>query len=222
MRRANQVNVCFHGVGTPRRDLEPGEDRYWIDQDTFHRMLDLLAAHPAARISFDDGNWSDVDYALPALLDRGLDATFFVLAGRLGRPGSLDPGAVRHLAAEGMRIGSHGMDHADWRQMAPGVATRELVDAREILAETLGAPVTEVACPRGQYDRRALRQLREAGYDAVHTSDRARAAEGSWIQPRFSVRDGDTAESIARDVLGEPSLARRVERSVVGLAKRLR
>ena len=46
------------------------------------------------RISFDDGNASDLEIGLPALLERGLTATFFVLAGRLGRPGSLDADEV--------------------------------------------------------------------------------------------------------------------------------
>lgn len=220
--RQPSVNVCFHGVGRPRRELEPGEERYWVGIDTFQSVLDLLVGRDDVRISFDDGNWSDVEYGLPALLDRGLSATFFVLAGRLGQQGSLDADAVRHLAGHGMSIGSHGMDHATWRRMDGETATRELVDARELLSDVVGAPVTEAACPRGQYDRRALQQLRHAGYDAVHTSDRARAHADTWLQPRFSVRDDDSAETIAREVLSPPSVARRVERSVVCLAKRWR
>ena len=29
------VNVCFHGIGTPDRELEPGEDKYWISTELF-------------------------------------------------------------------------------------------------------------------------------------------------------------------------------------------
>src|SRR5687767_10674733 len=89
------INICFHGIGTPGRDLEPGESRYWIGVDTFHRVLDDLVTWPAVRISFDDGNASDVEIGLPGLLSRGLTADFFVLAGRLGAPGSLDEPAVK-------------------------------------------------------------------------------------------------------------------------------
>jgi peptidoglycan/xylan/chitin deacetylase (PgdA/CDA1 family) len=216
------ANVCFHGIGEPRRELEPGEGRYWIGVDDLHRILDVVADRPDVRLSFDDGNWSDVEHGLPALRERGLSATFFVLAGRLGEPGSLDEDAVRQLAGEGMTIGNHGMDHASWRRMDPTLAARELVASRERLESVVGAPVTEAACPRGQYDRRALGQLRRAGYDAVHTSDRAAARDGAWLQPRFSVRDDDTAETIRRDVLARPSLAHRLERSAVGLVKRWR
>jgi peptidoglycan/xylan/chitin deacetylase (PgdA/CDA1 family) len=216
------ANVCFHGIGEPRRELEPGEGRYWIGVDEFHRILDAVADHPEVRISFDDGNTSDVAYGLPALRERGLTATFFVLAGRLGDLGSLDEDDVRQLADEGMTIGSHGMDHASWRRMDTATATRELVEARERLSATVGTPVTEAACPRGQYDRRALGQLRRAGYDAVHTSDRAAARDGAWLQPRFSVVDDDTAETIRRDVLTPPTTVRRLERSAARFVKRWR
>src|SRR5207249_4098380 len=36
------INICFHGVGTPRRELEPGEDVYWISEDAFRRILDEI------------------------------------------------------------------------------------------------------------------------------------------------------------------------------------
>src|SRR3712207_5181342 len=94
------INVCFHGIGTPRRELEPGEAPYWIGVDTYHRVLDDLASWPLpVRISFDDGNASDVEIGLPGLLSRGLTADFFVLAGRLGQTGSLDEPAVKELVA---------------------------------------------------------------------------------------------------------------------------
>ena len=57
--------ICFHGIGTPRRPLEPGEERYWITADAFHAILDAIAEAPGIRISFDDGNASDLDIGLP-------------------------------------------------------------------------------------------------------------------------------------------------------------
>ena len=51
------------------------------------------------RLSFDDGNSSDVEIALPALRERGLPRRFFVVAGRLDRPGSLSRDDVRELHA---------------------------------------------------------------------------------------------------------------------------
>jgi peptidoglycan/xylan/chitin deacetylase (PgdA/CDA1 family) len=85
-------NVTFHGVGNPRRRLGPGEARVWLSIDDFLATIDALRGRDDVRISFDDGNRSDVDVALPALAERGMTATFFALAGHLHEP--------LHLAAE--------------------------------------------------------------------------------------------------------------------------
>ena len=62
--------------------------------------------------------------ALPALRERGLTATFFVVAGRLGEPGFLDERGVRALADAGMAIGCHGMRHRPWRGLDERRAAR--------------------------------------------------------------------------------------------------
>ena len=49
---------------------------------------------------------SDVEIALPRLVERGLRAEFFVLAGLLGTPDRLDRDGVRELLTAGMSIGS--------------------------------------------------------------------------------------------------------------------
>lgn len=215
-------NVCFHGIGRPRRPLEPGEGDYWVRERQFLDILDELMTWPAVRISFDDGNRSDLETALPALLERGLRADFFVLAGRLGQPASLGEDDLRELAAHGMRIGTHGMAHRSWRGMDPATWERELVVARERLAQAVGAPVDIAACPRGRYDRRLLADLRRLGYTRVFTSDRRSARRGAWLQPRHSVRSGDSRESVRAGMLTPPTLGRRLRRGAVGVAKRLR
>src|SRR6478672_13332779 len=147
------VSLCFHGIGVPQRTLETGESRYWISVESFHAVLDSVAGRPSVRISFDDGNVSDVETALPALAARGLKATFFVLAGRLGHSGSLSRDHVRTLVAEGMRVGTHGMDHRPWVGMDDATRRRELVEARDQLRDVTGSPIDEAALPLGRYDR---------------------------------------------------------------------
>ena len=86
------VILNFHGIGVPSRALEPGEDRFWISRDAYRAILDAVVAAngvPSVSITFDDGNLSDIAIGAPELAARGLTATFFVLAGRLGTPGSL-------------------------------------------------------------------------------------------------------------------------------------
>jgi peptidoglycan/xylan/chitin deacetylase (PgdA/CDA1 family) len=216
------VNVCFHGIGTPLRELEPGEDPYWVSKDAFLTILDELVTWPSIAISFDDGNVSDVRIALPALTERGLTATFFALAGRLDRPGSLSGDDLRELVRHGMAVGTHGMAHRPWRRMSPQARESELMQARVELSEACGVKVTDAACPLGQYDRRLLNHLRHLGYRRVYTSDRRPALADAWLQPRFSVRTGDTPASVRGDFLTPPRTGRRLRNQLVGLGKRIR
>lgn len=216
------VNVCFHGIGTPRRELEPGEAGYWVSQRQFLAILDELATWPRLRLSFDDGNASDIEVALPALAERGLRADFFVLAGRLGQPGSLREDEVRELARQGMGVGSHGMSHRSWRGLDPDTRREEFVVARQRLAQAAGAPVDTAACPLGRYDRRVLTELRRLGYTRVYTSDRRPARPGAWLQPRHSVRTADTPDSLRATALRPPGPARRARLTAAGVVKRLR
>jgi peptidoglycan/xylan/chitin deacetylase (PgdA/CDA1 family) len=215
-------NICFHGIGSPRRALEPGEENYWISVEAFLRMLDLLAERPAVRISFDDGNASDVDIALDALRARGLSATFFVVAGRLGEVGSLGRDDLRALDGAGMTIGTHGMDHRSWRGLDAADLERELVDARIQIAEAVGHAIDEAALPLGAYDRRLLGALRQLGYTKVHTSDRRVAREGNWLQPRFSVVATDTPETLENEMLATPARASAYWNRAKNRLKRLR
>ena len=216
------INICFHGVGTPRRELEAGEAGYWVSADRFRRILDEITTWPSVRITFDDGNASDAEIALPALVERELCADFFVLAGRLGTGGSLDEDAVRELRRRGMGIGTHGMCHRSWRGMDAGVRHDELVAARERLSVVAGAAIDSAACPLGRYDRRVLAELRRLGYQRVFTSDRRPARRSAWLQPRYSVRHDDTPETLRAAALGRPPLLQRAQSAAVGVVKRWR
>jgi peptidoglycan/xylan/chitin deacetylase (PgdA/CDA1 family) len=216
------VNICFHGVGTPTRELEPGEAPYWVSVDQFHRILDEVTTWPSVRLSFDDGNASDAEVALPALVERGLSADFFVLAGRLGAAGSLDEHGVRALGKHGMAIGTHGMRHRSWRGMDATTRHDELVAARDRLAALAGTAIDAAACPLGRYDRRVLAELRRLGYQRVFTSDRRPARRGAWLQPRYSVVHDDTPETLRARALGRPPLVRHARTIAVGVVKRWR
>lgn len=143
------------------------------------------------RIMFDDGNGSDVEHALAALTVRGLTATFFVVAGRIGVSHFLDADGVRELAAAGMEIGSHGMRHRRWRGLDDVALHEEHVEAKGIIEQVVERPITEAACPFGSYDRRVLRSLHRAGFHRVYTSDGGMARTRDFLQVRTSVGTHD-------------------------------
>lgn len=216
------VHLCFHGIGTPVVAPDEGESEYWIAEDLFLGVLDLVRDRTDVRLSFDDGFVSDVTTALPALAERGLSARFFPVMGRLGLTGYVDEAAVQEIKAAGMTFGVHGWTHAVWRDCTPDQLVDEVDRARRALFEVTGTPVDAAACPHGSYDRRVLDVLRGQGFTRVYTSDRAPAREHAWIQPRYSVRAHDTVAAV--ELILDRSSARdaRVLHSARMLAKRLR
>jgi peptidoglycan/xylan/chitin deacetylase (PgdA/CDA1 family) len=216
------INLTFHGVGEPQRELEAGEQNVWISRDRFVALLDAVTGRDDLRITFDDGNVSDVDAALPELRERGLQATFFVVAGRLGEPCFVDESGVRALADAGMGIGCHGMRHRPWRGLDDQALTEELVEAKAVLERVIERPVIDAACPFGSYDRRVLRRLRGCGYRRVYTSDRGTARVTAFVQARNSVGLRDSAELLQRIAAAHSARHRALPRSMKLAVKRWR
>src|ERR1017187_5607160 len=104
----------FHGLGTPKHELPSKELAFWIRESQFDAILDYVRDRDGICLTFDDSNESDLTIALPALQARGMEAHFFLVAGRIGRPGYLSPAQVRALVSAGMAMGNHGMHHQAW------------------------------------------------------------------------------------------------------------
>lgn len=219
---ARVINLTVHGIGEPLRDLDPGEDQTWVSVAQFEQVLDAAAGRDDVRITFDDGNSSDIEIALPRLLDRGLHAEFFVLAGLLGAPGRLTGADVRKLQEAGMAIGSHGWSHRDWRRIDRAQAVEEMVEAPRVLSSVTGSPVASVAVPFGSYDRQVLTRLRGAGASVVYTSDGGPASSKSWLQARTSLRHNMDPQWTADVLAGQPGVTRQARRLAAGLVKRTR
>lgn len=223
---ARRLVLMFHGVGRPPRQVGDDERPYWLSEDAFESVVDAVMPRSSSdpdrfRLTFDDGNATDVTYVLPSLLRRGLTAHFFVCAGRIGQPHYLDADSVKALRDEGMRIGSHGWSHIDWRTADDSVLVRELDDARQLLAEVQGAPVNDVAVPFGSYDRRVCRRLRERRYDRVFTSDQGWAGD-SWMVPRVACRSDWTGQTVHDLVRTSHPVRQRLVWPMKRLVKRVR
>lgn len=212
--------VCFHGIGTPAHEREPGEAGYWVGHDRFLALLDWVTQVPRVAISFDDGNRSDVDVVLPALAERGIVATFFPVVRRLGDRWSISPRGLEEIVAAGMDIGTHGLTHRPWSGLRGEVARAEILDPRHELEDLLGRRVDRTAAPLGRYDRHTLALLRASGCAEVNVSDQRPARPGAWVQPRFSVRADDTAASLRARMLASLDPARRVRNGLASAAKR--
>lgn len=188
--------MTFHGVGIAPTAIEPGEEAVWLSRDAFVCHLDCARRRERVLLTFDDGNLSDFEIALPALRERGLSGIFFVVAARIDEPGYLGRDHIKALIEEGMEIGSHGMEHHPWRGMDESTMKREIVDAREVIEEAAGQKVVKAACPFGSYDRRSLALLRNTGIETVYTSDGGAARAGRWLQARETLHQTDSPSRI--------------------------
>ena len=227
MAEMKELILNFHGVGEPPSGTEDTDLTYWWDEAPFLSTLDAVVASKQTsnipiKITFDDGNISDVRFALPALKARGLKASFFVCAGRVGLNGYLCADAIKELLKAGMSIGSHGMHHRDWRQLGSTELYQEVVEAKLILKGVCGCEITEVAIPFGSYDRRILAKLKSAGYRTVYTSDGGLAPRHSWLKPRNTLDRSCEPRHVIEELIARDTPVARVRRFLIGSYKRLR
>lgn len=163
--------------------VEPGPAPLCVEPDLFAEHLDCLAAcgaqtltvsdlasclragelpDRAVAITFDDGFASVAERAMPLLLERGMVATVFCVAGRLGgvndwpsQPRRAPKRPLAHagqlitLARAGFEIGAHGMEHMPLVTVGPAAQRREVRDSRMSLERVLEAPVRSFAYPYG-------------------------------------------------------------------------
>lgn len=212
-----QVIINIHGIGSPERPLETGEDRYWISEDLFKSCIALsqrLKHLVKVSFTFDDGNKSDIEIGAPALEEQGLTAQFFVLSTRTGRPGSLSESDLIYLQKMGHSIGVHGADHVDWTTLDSKGQIREFDYARDYLQQVVQKPIRSAAIPFGRYNRNVLFQLKKRGFQRVFSSD-----GGSWTQkhspiPRNSLTFDMAPENIEDILLGRETVSTKLRRSL--------
>ncbi len=192
------TNVTFHGIGSPSTDVCAEEREVWLEVAIFEAILDVMQGRVGVCITVDDGNASDLEIVASALKERNMGASFFVPVGLLGQSGYMSKSDVRQLTEAGFVIGSHGIEHVDWRKLNDDDLRCEAHDSRQILEQMIGQSVCEASCPFGSYDRRVLRFLRKAGYRRVYTSDRGIASRQAWLQARNTIHTWDDPVSVER------------------------
>jgi peptidoglycan-N-acetylglucosamine deacetylase len=137
-------------------------------------------------LTFDDG---PDPCSTPAFLDvlDELDwkATFFMLAGMA----ESSPELVAEVARRGHEVAVHGSRHSNHLRRGPAWVTRDMVAARDLLAELTGAQPRWVRPPYGALSMSTLWGARRAGLQTV-----------LWTTWGRDWRQEATRESIVEDV----------------------
>jgi peptidoglycan/xylan/chitin deacetylase (PgdA/CDA1 family) len=152
-----------------------------------------------AAITFDDGYCDFAEHAVPQLARRGLSATLFVPAGKVGgwndwdaghaQPRQiLDAAGLRALDTRYVEIGAHGLQHVRMAGIPQDHLVAETRDARSELEGMIGRPVDLFAYPYGQlddFDASAQRAVADSGFVAACSTHFGR---GSAPAERFRLR----------------------------------
>lgn len=121
-------------------------------------------ADPVVSLTYDDGpDPAHTPGLLDLLADRGVRATFFVLADAA----DAHPDLVRRIVAEGHEIALHGADHTRLTTLPDAEAVAVVADARRRVEAVAGVPVRLFRPPYGAHTVGALRGWRRLGLDVV-------------------------------------------------------
>jgi peptidoglycan/xylan/chitin deacetylase (PgdA/CDA1 family) len=171
----------------------------------------------AVALTFDDGCASAVRVAAPLLSEHGMTATYFCVAGYLGRtntwpsqPASAPRFALAsasdlaELGELGFEIGGHGLEHAPLAQASRPVLERELDDGTKALEDAVGISVRTFAYPYGIASGQELRSRVETLFDAAcgTRSDRVRPGADLYALPRVDAHYVRSRQLLARVVAG--------------------
>jgi peptidoglycan/xylan/chitin deacetylase (PgdA/CDA1 family) len=144
-------------------------------------------------VTFDDGDGSVFQHALPILAKLGVPGTAFVVVRRVGSPGFLSWEQLRSLAAAGWEIGSHSMVHARLPDLDDESLDADLLESRLAIEDKLGLPCRSIAYPYGAWDPRVRGATVRAGYTAGCVTGSASEADVlGWPRVGVDGRDGRT------------------------------
>jgi peptidoglycan/xylan/chitin deacetylase (PgdA/CDA1 family) len=127
-------------------------------------------------LTFDDGYRECVQNAVPILKEHGFTATFYIVAGLVGKTSGwlvkergvelalADWSSIRELHAAGLELGSHGMTHVRLTGLSSAECREELLESRQLLQDRLGCAVRDLAYPFGHFDDRIRALAEGAGY----------------------------------------------------------
>ncbi len=118
-------------------------------------------------LTFDDGYADAPEFVLPILKKYGMVGTIYVIPGFIEnkKNGYATWKQLQEMAAAGMEIGSHTVDHPDMRGRTIAYQNAQIAGSKQMIeARIPGVVVKTFVYPSGKYDGTTIAVLRLSGY----------------------------------------------------------
>ncbi len=128
------------------------------------------------KIAFDDGYESVYANAFPILEEYSLKGIVFPISGYIGKTNDWDvtfgvnktmhltKSKLLTLSEHGWEIGSHSHLHRSFKWMSNDEIKNDVVTSKRIIENITGKEVTSFCLPFGDYTRKAIEIIEEAGF----------------------------------------------------------
>lgn len=118
-------------------------------------------------LTFDDGNADNFPVA-QLMQQNGLQGTFYIPSGMVGKPGFMTWDQLHTLQADGQEIGGHSYDHMKLGGLDTAALHHEICDDRQNLIDHGFTPVS-FAYPFGNFEAPTEAMLKQCGYLGART-----------------------------------------------------
>jgi peptidoglycan/xylan/chitin deacetylase (PgdA/CDA1 family) len=180
--------LMYHGIHNNNSDAGEFDANYSVSEAVFRQHLESLRDHDYEAtlldgintenshrkkvvITFDDGDKSNIEKALPILVEYCMKAEFFITTGRIGFDKNvLDRGDILQLSQSGMSVQSHGVTHKYLTGLNPEELQYELLESKLYLEKITHNKVQYLSLPGGRGDGNVTNAARQLGYKAICTS----------------------------------------------------
>ena len=180
--------LMYHGIHSDAHSRGRYDPVYSVTPDEFVTQLDWLVdnSYRSVRlhhltqgadnakdivISFDDGDVSNAEVALPLLRERGMVAEFFVTSDFVGQAGMLTTTDLHALVGAGMGVQAHGRTHRYLDDLSSAELDAELSESKRSLEAATGKIVNAIALPGGRGGERERKAAVIAGYQYMFNSE---------------------------------------------------
>lgn len=209
------VILTYHYFGVPggpdpgpwRRDTDKFEADLRLVAPRVISLDEALAGGDGIVLTFDDGRYSQLDFAVPLMERWDVVGTFYIPTAYIGQEfrGGLQLGwdQLEGLAAAGHSIQSHSHTHALFAELGDDELSQELMASRDTLSERFDG-VRHIATPHGAWEPRVAAAAEAAGYASVRTTHAGQDLSDPYRLPSYAIQDNTDLAGLLGGI-SEPS-----------------